>query len=151
MSPPDGETSYFEQFIHSVSTAVPNVKEFLSSPYYTSSNNLPHQANILAQFCNQVPGLTYIAPQDGAGSFGYSTNITGTFFKDVAETFKNQKVKTKLWANVETFLPRGQICKAAPESRIQDQINAVSNSVESIINFWAYNLPGAKNIPCNFY
>lgn len=150
MSPPDGETQYFEAFIQEVVKAAPKVKEFLCSPYYASSENVAHQANTLAQFANLLPGLTYIAPQDGVGSFGYSVNTSSTFFQAFSQAFHNQRVKSKLWANVETFQPKAQICKPASETRIQTQIKAVSTSVDSIINFWAYNLPKAQQIPCNF-
>ena len=150
MSPPDGESDYYSYFINQFQAKIPQVTQFLASPYYASAINSTLQASILTKFVSLLPGLTFIAPQDGVGSAGYNTLTTHEFFLAFATQFIKSNVSTVLWANIETFMPTAKICDTASPSRIQSQINAVNTYVSYLINWWAYNIPGAQNIPCHY-
>lgn len=134
--PLDGETQYYNLLIEAVNSNVSNpYRSWMASPYYTDSSNLSAQALKLAQFTAAVPKLTYMAPQDGVGSFGYGVNVTNALWKNAYQMFQMFNLEGKLWANCESFLYPAEICKACTKERYHEQIKAVENYAGKIINW----------------
>ena len=126
----DGETIFFNLLIEGIRSNT-KPRDVLASPYITDVVNLPNQARKLMIFTKSIPNLSWIAPQDGVGSWNYSVKSTHDFFMYSNQYFSQNNLVGKLWANCESFLPHAQICKACSEERYRAQVEAVNQYVSN--------------------
>lgn len=139
----EGETSYMRDLVAGLRT-----RPVLISPYWEPSETHPARtAAALAQLLECAPGLSHVAPQDGAGSFTRDPQHPDRPYRKVDtlglwyQEFKRQlPLGRTLWANVETFVDNDHIDADAPEARIRQQVEQVRPHVRAVINFWAGNL-----------
>jgi len=142
----DGETVYYMLMLNEMSKNWDRPRDVMFSPYWTNSSQTLLSAQNLGKMMSCAELLTLAAPQDGVGSFNRTLDETAAAWQLFA-LYKPQNINQTLWANVETFLFHAEICEAAPQQRIEDQVASVDPYAVKVINFWAYNLPGAPSCP----